>query len=87
MRYPSPTLDGFDGLWSHPARWLLRQLTFYLTLAAITAVAFVIGSGIYAYLISEKSAQVPSSVPLPIKKPPLAEKPLQLPSWPEGIPI
>jgi uncharacterized membrane protein YeaQ/YmgE (transglycosylase-associated protein family) len=62
MRYPSPALDGFDALRSHPTRWLFRQFTVYLVAAAIAAAALVAGAAMYAYLGAP--ANPPASLPL-----------------------
>ncbi|MEX2167417.1 MAG: hypothetical protein WD852_10435 [Methyloceanibacter sp.] len=63
MSYPSPALDGFDALWQHPLRWFSRQFLVYGTVAAVTAVAIIIGSGLYALVVPVEQ------VPLPEQKP------------------
>lgn len=79
MRYPSPTLDGFDALWAHPLRWFLRQLTAYLIVALVTAVLFVAGAGMYALLRPQQA------VPIPLRKPELTI-PNDKPAIPPPVP-
>jgi len=64
MRYPSPTLDGFDALWDHPIHWFKRQFVFYLIVSVASAVAFVVGAAVYSYLLRS-----PDATPAPDRKP------------------
>ena len=62
MRYPSPTLDGFDTLWNHPIRWFARQFLVY-GIVAVTATVVVAAAGIYSLLVPAENVPAPDPKP------------------------